>query len=397
MWNEPWGYKEGVMMGAGLLVTGCLLQVTVGGIEWGWMAFPVNVIVLFLFLASLGVMHAFRRKVYGLDWLGRYPAAVSSLCWAVGMTVVMGCFRMFSSWPFVLLYAWMTVVLGMTVLRAGFPFRWRKVPFLLNHTGLFVVLVAAALGHADMRRLRMTAFLGRAEWRAQDEATRQMVELPWAIELKAFVMDEYPPALMLADNMTGKALPEKAPVRLSLEEGVDKGVLLDWDVMIVCSIPEAACVVAEDTLMFTESRSEGAVYAVYLKVTNRKTGRRKEGWVSCGSFMFPCRTLKLDEQVSLVMPEREPQRFASEVVWHTESGLRQEGTVEVNKPFELDGWKMYQSGYDETRGRWSEVSVFELVRDPWLPYVYIGMGLMISGAVCLLVTAQPGRRKEERG
>lgn len=414
MWNKPWKYKEGVVIGAGLLAVGFLLQAAAGKIKWECVAFPVNVIVLFLFLVWLGGMHAFRKKVYLFGWLSHYAAAVSSLGWVVGMTVLMGLIKqipshysldgpeewlgfsqMLFSWSFVLLYVWMTVVLGMAILRVGLPFRWRKVPFLLNHIGLLIVLVAATLGNADMQRLRMTASLDNAEWRALNEATRQIVELPLAIELKKFTIDEYPPKLMLIDNVTGKALPEEAPAHLLLEEGVKEGRLQDWHLIVMQSVPEAASVATKDTLRFTEFRSMGSTYAVYLKAVNHKTNEQREGWVSCGSFMFSNKVLNLNDEVSLAMPEREPQRFASEVVVYTASGLRQKGTIEVNKPFELDGWKIYQLGYDEAKGRWSDVCVFELVRDPWLPYVYVGISLMILGAVCLFTTARPGRRKEK--
>lgn len=200
---------------------------------------------------------------------------------------------------------------------------------------------------------------------------------------------------MVIDNETGKALPEDSPGHLLLEEGVQEGELLDWKLTISQSIPEAASVATEDILKFTAFPSMGSTYAVYLKAFNPKTNEQKEGWVSCGSFMFPYKALRLNDRISLVMPEREPQRFASDVVLYTESGLQKEGTIEVNKPFELDGWKIYQLSYDETKGRWSNVSVFELVRDPWLPYVYIGIGMMILGAVGLFTTAQPGRRRKE--
>lgn len=414
MWNKPWRYKEGMMIGCGLLVTGFLLQAAVGKIEWDWIAFPVNTVVLLLLLVSLGVMHAFRKKVYLFSWLSHYTAAVSSLFWVVGMTVLMGLVKqipshyspdgaeallgfsqMLSSWPFVLLYIWMTIVLGLTILRAGGRLHWRKIPFLLNHIGLFVALVAAALGNADMQRLRMTTSLGNTEWRAQNEATREIIDLPLAIELKDFTIDEYPPKLMLIDNATGKALPEGTPVHLLLEEGIEGGKLQDWEVVITQSIPEAASVATEDTLRFTDFHSMGSTYAVYLKALNRQTNETKEGWVSCGSFMFPYKALKLNDRMSLVMPEREPQRFASDVILYTQSGKQEEGTIEVNKPYEIDGWKIYQLSYDETKGKWSNVSVFELVHDPWLLYVYIGIGMMILGAVCLFTTAHAAKRKEE--
>lgn len=410
MWNKPWKLREGIMIGAGLLVTGILLQATVGKIEWDWIAFPVNVIVLAAFLILLGVMNALRKKVYVFGWLSHYTAAVSSLLWVVVATVLMGLVKqvpshhaidaveglftqMLSSWPFVLLYIWMSLSLGMAILRSTFPFHWKKIPFLLNHVGLFIALVAATLGNADMQRLRMTTSLGNTEWRAQDEENQNLVELPLAIELNDFTIDEYPPKLMLIDNATGKVLPEDAPAHVLLEEGVSHGDLLDWELNITQSIPEAASVATEDTLRFTEFRSMGATYAIYLKAKNRKTHETKEGWVSCGSFMFPYKALKLNDRISMVMPEREPQRFASDVTLYTESGKQESGTIEVNKPYEIDGWKIYQLSYDETKGRWSNISVFELVRDPWLPYVYIGIGMMILGAVCLFTTAQQGRRK----
>ncbi len=109
---------------------------------------------------------------------------------------------------FVLLYIWMVTVLGLTTLRAGFPFRWKKLAFLLNHAGLFIALITATLGNADMQRLKMTTRIDNAEWRAMDEHGK-LIELPLAIELKDFTIDEYPPKLMLIDNETGRTLPEK--------------------------------------------------------------------------------------------------------------------------------------------------------------------------------------------
>lgn len=408
MWSKPWSYKEGAMIGAGLLVIGILLQITVGGIDWSRFAFPVNVIVLVVYIICLTAMHLLRKIVYLFGWLSHYSAAVSALLWVVGMTVIMGLIRqapsghasgdilgfsqMISSWPFVLLYFWMVTALGLTILRASFPFKLRRLSFLLNHIGLFIALLTATLGNADMQRLKMTTRMGNAEWRATDDKGH-LIELPLAIELKDFTIDEYPPKLMLIDNETGRALPEKSPVHLLLEEEVSTGNLLDWQLTIEQTIPMAASVATADTLRFNEFHSMGATYAVYLKAVNRQNGLTREGWVSCGSFMFPYKALRLDSLTSLVMPEREPQRFASEVIVYTKEGTVTEGIIEVNRPMEVEGWKIYQLSYDETKGRWSDVSVFELVRDPWLPFVYAGIVMMMLGAVCLFVNAQ--KRKEE--
>lgn len=408
MWSKPWSYREGFMIGAGLFVIGVLLQIAVGQIHWSLFAYPVNMIVLLVYIIGLIGMHLFRQRVYLFGWMSHYSAAVSSLVWVVGMTVLMGLIRqapsghasadllgfsqMVASWPFVLLYVWIVTILGLTILRVSWPLKVRRLSFLLSHIGLFIALIAATLGNADMQRLKMTTRIGNAEWRATDEYGH-LLELPLAIELKDFTIDEYPPKLMLIDNETGRTLPDKSPVHLLLEKGVSQGQLLDWQLTIQQSIPMAASVATEDTLKFTDFHSMGATYAVYLTAIHQQKHITKEGWVSCGSFLFPYKALRLDSLTSLVMPEREPQRFASEVKIYTQEGTITEGTIEVNRPIEVEGWKIYQLSYDETKGRWSDVSVFELVRDPWLPVVYTGIAMMMLGAICLFVNAQ--KRKEE--
>ena len=217
---------------------------TVGAINWDLFACPVNVIVLVVYIIALIAMHLLRKRVYLFSWLSHYSAAVS--CFVVGGrhdgsygTYPAGSFRSCSKCfngfagiltddcipAFVLLlYFWMVTALGLTILRASFPFKWRRLSFLLNHIGLFVALIAATLGNADMQRLKMTTRMGNAEWRATDDKG-QLIELPLAIELKDFTIDEYPPKLMLIDNETGRTLPEKSPEHVLLEEGSDKGII----------------------------------------------------------------------------------------------------------------------------------------------------------------------------
>ncbi len=80
-----------------------------------------------------------------------------------------------------------------------------------------------------------------------------------------------------------------------------------------------------------------------------------------------------------------PKRFASEIQILTKTGKNIETIVDVNKPYEVDGWKIYQYGYDTNMGAKSTISILELVSDPWLPLVYAGIYMMLGGAVCLFV------------
>ena len=80
-----------------------------------------------------------------------------------------------------------------------------------------------------------------------------------------------------------------------------------------------------------------------------------------------------------------PKRFASEIQILMKSGMNIETTIDVNKPAEVDGWKIYQYGYDTQMGAMSQISILELVSDPWWPLVYTGIYMMLGGAVCMFV------------
>ena len=91
--------------------------------------------------------------------------------------------------------------------------------------------------------------------------------------------------------------------------------------------------------------------------------------------------------------DKMPKRFASNVDIMTEDGKHIKTIIEVNKPYTINGWKIYQYGYDQAMGPMSRYSVFEWVRDPWLPFVYGGIGLLSLGAIGMFV--MPVRKKEE--
>jgi ABC-type transport system involved in cytochrome c biogenesis permease subunit len=214
---------------------------------------------------------------------------------------------MLNFWPFVLIYIYLSVILGQIILRriinswtsqAARPSGQlsarpkdackariinlkRDIPFLLNHLGLFIAMTTATLGNADMQRVKMITVKGEPEWRAMT-SQQQIIEMPIAIELKDFVMEVY-----------------------------DDG---------------------------------------------------------------------------------KPRRFASDIQILTQTGKNIQTTVEVNKPFEVDGWKIYQYGYDTQMGPMSQTSILELISDPWLPIVYTGIYMMLAGAVLMMLGAIPWRR-----
>ena len=126
MWTKPYGMIEGLLIGGGLIVSGLMLELSVGPVDWDAFRWPVNGIVLAGFLALIAIIFLLRKKVYGFQFIGTYKAAIPALVYAVVLTVVMGLTRqtvngvwlnnMLSFWPFVLIYVYIAVILGLVVL-----------------------------------------------------------------------------------------------------------------------------------------------------------------------------------------------------------------------------------------------------------------------------------------
>lgn len=146
---------------------------------------------------------------------------------------------------------------------------------------------------------------------------------------------------------------------------------------------------------FVEYKDKGAATAILVRA--QKGNVVKEGWVSSGSYMFPMSTLKLDKRTEIAMSAREPLRYASDVNIYTKDGQTFKARIEVNKPVTVGTWKIYQLDFNKEQGKWSTLSVYELVSDPWLPATYVGIYLLIIGAVLMFVTAGRNKYKKEEG
>lgn len=386
MWTKPWKYKEGAAVCFGLLCVGLLLQYFIGPVDWGMLERPLNWSLLIVFSALIILGHVLSSQYYVFEWLGKSTAAVPTLVAAVVLMIVMGVTpqvpsgmpptdsvgvtRMLGFWPFILIQVYAMYQVGLAVLttmsrwRMGAPI-WRVLLFGSFHLGLWIALVCATLGSGEMRRLRMTALQGSVEWRAVDERQR-IVGLPIAVELHEFGIDEYPPEIVVIDRNTGEAC-------------VDTG----WEIAAFDTLDYAVRVEEDSVVKYVPANSYGATSA--MLVGARKDGVKQAGWISCGNFAYPFQSLNLDERLALVMPQRAHRQYYSVVDVYTQDERSFRDTIEVNHPLRVDDWWLYQLSYDQVKGRWSEISVLEIVRDPWLPAVYVGFAMMLFAAILLFM------------
>jgi len=399
MWNKPYTLREGTAIVVGLLVTGGLLQVTIGPLEWGIFAWPANIITLILLVLALIIVYALRKRSYFCRFMSTMQAAIPAIATAAILTLLMGLTKqvaegkapidplgltkMLNFWPFILVYLWMTAIVGEVTLNQIVHFSWRRLPTLTSHVGLFLVLTCGTLGSADMLRVKMFCEQGQVEWRGLD-AFSAVHHLPVAIQLEKFTIDEYPPKLMLISKMVGK-IPGgmMGNIRMdSLGQARNKEGYIASD-----ATGNACAVLVKVTTGVNTNESSILGFGFHKRYQHTITG-----WLTCGSYLFPYQSLKLNDGRSLVMPNREPRRFASLVDIYTQDGKNIHTEIEVNKPFTINGWKIYQLSYNEQMGKWSNLSIFELVTDPWMPVVYVGIFMLLFGAVGMFLTAS--RKKE---
>lgn len=164
-------FVAGFIVVASLAAEGLLLQLAVGPMDWDALAFPRNAILLTAFITILAIASIWRDSSRVLRWLASLEAAVPSLLAVGAVTAIYGLTgnrSTLSNWSFILLYLFLTVSLGLTCIKR-LSFKPKNIPFLLNHIGLFIVLVSATLGSADREELRMIVGGQHPEWRAVDD------------------------------------------------------------------------------------------------------------------------------------------------------------------------------------------------------------------------------------
>ena len=385
MWQFPWRYRESIAITAGIVLTGFVLQFTVGAFDFTRLRRPVNFIlggIIILLLALFSI----KRESPFCRWFSGAPMAVT----LIGATVILGITCSPSAWPFVLVYLLILLSLGAVIARRMIPFRIKNYAFYLNHTGLWLLLFAAGMGASDVRNYVMYVREGETGRSAYNEKG-DTVELPFGIELNDFYMEEYPPQLVVIEKETGVAQPPDKPRYFQIDEKQREGKIGDRHIILLKEYIHEA--VRSRDGAYREVRMPGASPAAKIEVRNPKTGITREGWVCAGNIAQPYAVLDLDERYCIAATRPEPKRFVSDINIYTKNGTRRNILLEVNKPYKSGHWTLYQYGYDSEAGNMSAYSSIELVYDPWITPVYAGIILLACGSVCMLWSGN--KRKEE--
>ncbi len=391
LWEKPWGYVESFFIGFGLIITGFFLEYFVATDTVPILSFPNNIIFLLGYVVVLFVLYYWFSSVQIIRWLTKIPASITSIVLVTLMVMIMGIIpqevsenyfitklglnSITTNWAFLLVMFQFLTCLGLITIKRILQFEWSNFGFILNHFGLFIALLAGILGTGDLQRLTVDTYEENPSWIAIDRDNNQF-ELPFAFYLKDFIIEEYNPKLAIINNKTGD-IAESNDKKLYLIEKGEKYTFENFEITIDEFLPSSVRVGKK----YESINVLGSPPSALISFKNTENDSIANGWISCGSFIYPYEPLKISDEYSLVMTIPEVKKFSSEIDILTKEGKRIKTVIEVNKPFKHKGWKIYQFSYDDKMGKWSNLSVLELVKDPWLPVVYIGIFMMIFGAI----------------
>ena len=390
-------YPFAIVFSLTAVVVGLVLQLSIGSISKSWFSFPYNVVggAIYVLLAT-GSYFLWRKTNFILRFSSA-PFAIVTVVTLGILTIGLGSINvkpqeltgiwgklglddLTKTWYFGLVFFLILTNLWFSILKRSMVYQRKNIAFLLNHFGLWLTMFAGVLGQGDIVRLTMDLKKDIPQWQAKT-ADQQTINLPIAIQLKDFSIDIYPNKLFVIDT-TGTSLPKGKPIGFMLEQEGAQMTLLDWKITLHKYLERA---IPDTDSTYIYHTMWGATNAALVTVEDLRTHQTKTEWISSGNFQLPPRAIDLDKEHTLVMAPPEARKFQSDVLIYQKGSNRiLQEKIEVNHPITIGGWRIYQLSYDERMGRWSDLSVIELVSDPWLPIVYTGIFLLIAGGIALL-------------
>ncbi|KAA6232994.1 cytochrome c biogenesis protein ResB [Chlorobium phaeovibrioides] len=387
LFQGPWEFREAALIVILLNAAGFAIQFALGGSGITMPVWPMNAITLTILgglILTTGLSYRNNRLV---AWLGGIPLGLSLILTLAALSFIggmvpqesgsnptairLGLHSIFSSWPFALVVALFLINLGLSLSWKLVPFRLKNLQFILFHAGFWIALSCGIFGSSDLQRLVVPVEEGQANSRGYIMKSRTAQELPFSVYLHDFSIEEYPPQLMLYDPKNDRLVMNSSQ---AIPE-VRTGATAEWKgigVKVIEFIPSG--LPGKDGIPVPVEPATGIPFA---KVSISGAAGEGETWLSTGGPMLKPGAVDLDGLFLFMVPGS-PKSFRSAVTLSDENGNETIADLEVNKPVNFKGWKIYQMGYDEQSGKFSTLSLLEVIRDPWLPAVYLGFFMMLA-------------------
>ena len=391
MQSSKISYGKSLLIVVTIIIIGFLIEYFSRSKGFNIPSFPINLIILLFFVAYLIFSYFIFRKTEIIAWFTSIPLTISVVTSYTFLALIMGFIKqephnhfidkiglthIINSYPFILINLLLLMVLGYTIIkRLTKKVNLRNIAFFLNHAGLFIFISAGSIGTGDMIRLSVPVDIGETSDIAFSRDNK-MLKLPFSITLNDFTIEEYAPELLVYNRKTGLPIIPKGS-KLPFIEKSKEIEFLDLDFKII----EFYSFAAPKDSFFIDSERFGTVHAALISVSDKKTN--KTSWISTSNFMHESSFLFFNEKYVIGIAKPKVKKYQSNI---SIDESNQNIIIEVNKPYKYSGWKIYQNSYNSQLGRWSQTSIFEVIRDPWLPVVYVGLFMLLIGS-CYLIYA----------
>lgn len=399
MLSQP--YKNLIGRCAVLFSAGTALQFLVGALNPSFLAYPWGIVLAVNYLYILILLYCLADKWKWVKSLYDRPACIVSLASLLVLSIlfglihqdssiegfwgILGFTEMTSSWTFNIFLIHFMTVMGLKSIDDAWHWKKRNLSVVVFHVAVFVVLASGIFGSGDKVRVKVATTIGKpVQTGVADD--NQRVELPFVLRLTDFTLEEYPPRIhRVTENLLSKEF-------VVVEGENNEGALGSWQVECLEYLDMAGRLNPDSA--YISMQHVGATTAVYIKASHSESRQEVEGWISCGSHIFDGSILSLPDGSALVMPRREVKKFLSSVELDTNEG-KKHLEIAVNYPATIGSWKIYQSGYDSDRGRWSTLSVLECVKDAWYMPVCVALWLILAAGIWMLFHGWTMRRKRK--
>ena len=322
--EKLWGYSESFIVGLTLLLLGFALQILMGNVIEINLHWPYNAIVFSIHIVVCVLSFFLFKETKLIRWICRVPASMVSIVLVLLLTMLIGTIpqtatnndalvvalglnKITQTWYFLLVvFYFSSCLLFVSIKRISLGLV-SNLGFLANHLGLYIALNAGIFGSGDLVRYTMELKENKISWVANDENDKAVV-MPLAVVLEDFVMEEFAPKLAII-NQKGELLTKKGKNLFLVKKGLKFELENGYVAEIVDCLPEAVKV--ENT--YRAVNEEGATPAVYVKVTQSKSGFKTEGWLASGTFLYDQQHLGLGKHEFLVLTKPEPKKFSSKI------------------------------------------------------------------------------------
>jgi hypothetical protein len=382
-WKYPWGYGESLFVAVVLLFVGVFLDLILG-VKPLNLAYPINIILLILFIVESVTAFVFSKRIKMLRWLYSIEATIASICLFTVITMIIALvpeeslvsigfvsFKM--SFTVVISYTFLMFILCSTILKRIKIKSTADVFFQLNHLGLLIALIAMGFGATDLKDMRMAVKAGDTVWYAMD-SKGDTYDLDFALQLNEFKIDFYQSKFGIIDLITGELL-EKNTKPLLVDLALNDSLVFDDYSFILINYKPAP--------KFNPKLGMNTLKPAKAEILVKKNSLLIDTvLINHSNKFYQNNDYKFENKFAFVMTEPEPSLFESDVKIYVKKGDTLRAKIGVNYPMTIEHYKIYQSSYEKTATGY--ISLFSIIYEPWLIYVYIGCIMMIFGAMYLV-------------